>query len=61
MLSIRLNRDGDGQNDCQHESSGTYPDNPILGPGCEQFTVWAKTYTPNGFPHSSIDQDAVQQ
>ena len=62
MLSIRLKNDGDGDNDGQHESSETYSDYPIFGPGCEQFAVWAKTYAPNpGFARSFIDQDAVQQ
>ena len=60
MLSIRLENDGDGDNDRQHESSRTYPDNPIHDPGCEQFTVWAKTYAPNDCVLSSIDQGTVQ-
>jgi len=52
-------------NDCRRKISGTYPDHPILGRSCEQFAVWAKTYTHNihlvRIVRSFIDQDAVQQ
>ena len=60
MLSIRLEGD-DSNKDRQHESSGTYPDHPVPGPGCEQFAVWAKTYAPNVFASSFVDQGAVQK
>jgi len=58
MLSIRLENDGGGGDDRQHESSGTYSDHPVQGPGCEQFPIWAKTYAQNV---SFMDQGAMRQ
>jgi len=61
MLRIRLGKDGGGGDDRQHESSGTYSDHPVPGPGCEQFAVWAETYAPNVVARSFMDQVTVQR
>ena len=58
MLSVRPENDG-GDNDCRRESSRTYLDRPNPGPGCEQFSVWAKAYAPNASVHRFIDQDTA--
>ena len=60
MLSIRLENDDD-DNDRRYESSRTYLDHPVHGPGCEQFAVWAETYAQNGVVRGFMDQGAVQQ
>ena len=60
MLSIRLEND-DGNNNRQRESSRTYLDRPSPSPGCEQFSVWAKTYARNGSARKFVDQDAAEQ
>ena len=61
MLRIHIENDSDGDNNRQDESSRTYSDHPVLGPGCEQFAVWAETYTQNELDRSFMDQGAVQQ
>ena len=61
MLSIRLKNYDDDDNDRQHKKSRTYSDHPVLGPGCEQFAIWAERYSPNPSARSSMDQVTVQQ